>query len=333
MNRDFSGKTVVVTGASAGTGRAIVRAFAGRGANVGLLARGAEGLQAAAREVEALGARAIWVPTDVADPDQVERAAEAVERELGPIDVWVNNAMVSTFGPYHAITPAEFRRVTEVTYLGQVYGTGAALARMRPRNKGTIILVGSALAYRGIPLQSAYCGAKHAIHGFFETLRTELLQEGSGVRVGMVQLPAMNTPQFAWVKNYMDRKPKPMGTVYQPEVGAEAVVEMVRTGAREIFVGLSTVEAVVGNKIFPRFMDHVLAHTGFEGQLTDTPENPGRPDNLWEPVPGDFGAQGDFGVEAKEHTFTQWVRSHRGFTTLAASLGLALAAALIGEHR
>lgn len=328
MKTDFWEKTVVVTGGTAGTGRAIARAFAGLGAHIGLLARGEQGLRATAEELRGMGVRVVAISTDVADSDQVEHAAAEIEKELGPIAVWVNNAMVSAFGPYRRITPAEFRRITEVTYLGQVYGTGAALRRMQPRGEGSIILIGSALAYRGIPLQSAYCGAKHAIHGFFETLRTELLQENSGVHLGMVQLPAMNTPQFGWVKNYMSRKPKPMGVVYQPEVAAEAVIEVVRTKARERFVGYSTVEAIWGNKLFPGLMDEYLAHTGFGGQLTETPEDSGRPDNLWAPVEGDFGAHGTFGSRAKSHTLTQWILAHKRLS-LAAVLGIFGAVSLL----
>jgi len=327
MKKDFLGRTVVVTGGSAGTGLAIAYAFARRGASIGLLARGKDRLEAAAGNLRALGTRVTAVSADVADPEQLERAASQIENELGPISVWVNNAMVSAFGPYQKLSAAEYKRVTEVTYLGQVYGTGAALRRMQPRGEGSIVLIGSALAYRGIPLQSAYCGAKHAIHGFFETLRAELIEANSGVHLAMVQLPAMNTPQFEWVKNYMSRKPRPMGTVYQPEVAAEAVVDVVRTKSRERIVGASTLEAIWGNKLFPGLMDQYLAITGYEGQLTSEAEEPGRPDNLWEPVAGDYGIHGTFGAEAKQRTFTQWMSSHKRLG-LAASLGLLVAASV-----
>jgi short-subunit dehydrogenase len=327
MKRDFVGRTVVVTGGSAGTGLAIAHAFARRGAGIGLVARGQDRLEAAARDLRSRGTRVAAVRADVADPEQLEHAASEIENELGPISVWINNAMVSAFGPYQKLSAAEYRRVTEVTYLGQVYGTGVALKRMQPRGEGSIVLIGSALAYRGIPLQSAYCGAKHAIHGFFETLRAELIEANSGVHLAMVQLPAMNTPQFEWVKNYMSRKPRPMGTVYQPEVAAEAVVDVVRTKSRERIVGASTLEAIWGNKLFPGLMDQYLAITGYEGQLTSEAEEPGRPDNLWEPVPGAYGIHGTFGAEAKQRTFTQWMSSHKRLG-LAASLGLLVVASV-----
>src|SRR5213596_2251670 len=237
-------QVVVVTGASAGVGRATVRAFERQNADVGLLARGCDGLEAARAEVEALGGRALVLPTDVADADQVERAADRVERELGPIDVWVNNAMVSVFSPVKALRADEVKRVTEVTYLGVVYGTLAALKRMLPRDRGVIVQVGSALAYRGIPLQAAYCGAKHAIQGFTESLRCELLHDKSNVRVTMVQLPAMNTPQFSWVKSRLPRKPQPVPPIYQPEIAAEAIIYAAYRNRREMEVGMPTVVAV-----------------------------------------------------------------------------------------
>src|SRR5947207_4278946 len=242
-------QVVVVTGASAGVGRATVRAFAQRGADVGLLARGVDGLEAARREVEAAGGRAIAIPTDVADADRVEAAADRIERELGPIDVWVNNAMVSVFSPVKELTPDEVHRVTEVTYLGVVYGTLAALKRMLPRDRGSIVQVGSALAYRGIPLQAAYCGAKHAIQGFTESLRSELLHDKSNVRVTMVQLPAINTPQFSWVKSRLPREPQPVPPIYAPEIAADAIVWAARHRRREMSVGAPTVAAIWGNKV------------------------------------------------------------------------------------
>src|SRR5437868_2802045 len=248
-------QVVVITGASAGVGRATVREFARHGAHVGLLARGVDGLEQARREVEEAGGRALVLPTDVADAEAVEAAAAAVEAELGPIDVWVNNAMASVFSPVKLMTAAEFKRVTEVTYLGVVYGTLAALKRMLPRDRGVIVQVGSALAYRGIPLQSAYCAAKHAIQGFVDSLRCELLHDKSNVRVTMVQLPAMNTPQFSRIKSRLPRKPQPVPPIYQPEVGAEAILFAAHNDRREMYVGYPTVEAIVGDKIAQGFAD------------------------------------------------------------------------------
>src|ERR671937_2631927 len=245
-------EVVVITGASAGVGRATAREFARRGARVGLIARGRDGLEGARREVERLGGRALVLPLDVADHEAVERAAEAVETELGPIDVWVNNAMLSVFSPVKEMRPEEYRRVTDVTYLGYVYGTLAALRRMLPRDRGVIIQVGSALAYRGIPLQSAYCGAKHAIQGFMDSLRCELLHDGSNVKITMVQLPALNTPQFAWVKSRLPRRPQPVPPIYQPEVAASAIVRAAEHADREVWVGGSTAVAIAGNRIAPR---------------------------------------------------------------------------------
>jgi NAD(P)-dependent dehydrogenase (short-subunit alcohol dehydrogenase family) len=298
---------VVVTGASAGVGRAAVRAFAARGADIGLLARGSEGLEAARREVEAAGRRAIVVPTDVADAAAVEAAAERVERELGPIDVWVNNAMVSVFSPVRQLQPDEVKRVTEVTYLGVVYGTMAALRRMRPRDRGAIVQVGSALAYRGIPLQAAYCGAKHAIQGFTESLRCELLHDGSRVHVSMVQLPAMNTPQFDWVKSRLPRRPQPVPPIYEPEVAADAIVWAAAHRRREISVGGSTAVAIWGNKFASTLGDRYLARTGFDAQQTDEPADPERPDNLWHPLPGDRGAHGRFAARSWTSSPQTWI--------------------------
>lgn len=318
MKKDFLGKTVVVTGASAGLGRAIVREFAKHGANIGLLARGKEGLQATKEEVESFGGKALAIPTDVGNADEVEKAAQQIEEQLGPIDIWINNAMVSVFGPFKKIEADEFRKVTEVTYLGQVYGTAAALKRMLPRNKGSVILVGSALAYRGIPLQSAYCGAKHGIHGFFESLRSELIKDNSNVHLGMVQMPAMNTPQFGWVKSYLKNKPKPMGIIYQPEVGARAVLQMARNHEREIYVGYPTVKTIIGNKLVPGYVDNYLARTGFDGQQTDEPDDTKRKNNLWEPVPGDPGAHGMFDEQAMDISPESWVATHKKVLALSA---------------
>src|ERR671935_451282 len=296
-------RVVVVTGASAGVGRAVVRAFASRGASIGLLARGEAGLQAAASEVIHAGRRAVAIPTDVGDPEQVESAAARVEAELGPIDVWVNNAMVSVFSPFKEMETSEFRRVTEVTYLGVVYGTRSALQRMLPRNRGVIVQVGSALAYRGIPLQSAYCGAKHAIQGFTDSLRTELMHEGSHVRVSMVQLPALNTPQFDWVRSLMPRRAQPVPPIYQPEVAARAIVWASEHGRKEVFVGGSTVATIWGDKLASGLLDRYLARTGFDSQQTQEPEDPARPNNLFGPVEEDAGAHGRFDDRAHGRSF------------------------------
>lgn len=300
---------VVITGASAGVGRAAVRAFAREGAHIGLLARGQDGLEAARREVEEKGGKAVVMPTDVADAEQVEQAAAAVEEQLGPIDIWVNNAMASVFSPFKEMKADEFKRVTEVTYLGVVYGTMAALKRMLPRNRGSIVQVGSALAYRGIPLQSAYCGAKHAIQGFTESLRCELIHDGSDIELSMVQLPAMNTPQFGWVKSRLPRKAQPVPPIYQPEVAADAIVWAARHKRRELQVGMTTVTVVLGNKLFPGWGDKYLGKTGYDSQMTDEPEDPNRPDNLWSPVPGDHGAHGTFDERASDSHIHLWINT------------------------
>lgn len=320
MEKEFKGKTVVITGASAGLGRAIAREFAKHGANIGLIARGVDGLNAAKKEVEDLGGEALAVLADVSHANEVENAARKIEEHFGKIDVWINNAMVSVFAPFEKIEAKDFERVTDVTYLGQVYGTAAALKRMKPRNKGTIILVGSALAYRGIPLQSAYCGAKHAIHGFFESLRSELIHEKSKIKLCMVQLPAMNTTQFEFVKSYLPNKPKPMGKIYEPEVAARAIVDVAKNFERELYVGYPTVKTILGNKVAPGYLDKYLAETGFDGQQTDEPESPDRKNNLYEPLPGDHGAHGDFDAEATNTSAETWMATHK-----ISSLGLAAA--------
>lgn len=320
METDFQNKTVVITGASAGLGRAMAREFAKHGANIGLIARGIDGLNAAKKEVEDLGSEALIVPADVSHANEVENAARKIEEHFGKIDIWINNAMVSVFAPFEKIEAKDFERVTDVTYLGQVYGTAAALKRMKPRNKGTIILVGSALAYRGIPLQSAYCGAKHAIHGFFESLRSELIHEKSKIKLCMVQLPAMNTTQFEFVKSYLPNKPKPMGKIYEPEVAARAIVDVAKNFERELYVGYPTVKTILGNKVAPGYLDKYLAETGFDGQQTDEPESPDRKDNLYEPLPGDHGAHGDFDAEATNTSAETWMATHK-----KSSLGLAAA--------
>jgi NAD(P)-dependent dehydrogenase (short-subunit alcohol dehydrogenase family) len=323
-------QVVVITGASAGVGRATARAFAERGARIGLLARGRDGLEGARRDVEAAGGTAIAIPTDVADAKQVESAADTVERELGPIDVWINNAMTSVFSPIAELLPDEIKRVTEVTYLGTVYGTMAALRRMRTRDRGVIVQVGTALAYRAIPLQSAYCAAKHAVRGFTESLRCELLHDKSHIRVAMVHLPALNTPHFSWVRSRLPRKPQPVPPIYQPEVAAEAIVWAADHERREIEVGLPTVVAVEGNKVMGGLMDRYLARTGYDSQQTAEPAEPGRPDNLWQPLPGDRGARGEFGERASSASPHLWMNTHRGW--LALGVGL-LAAACIGSSK
>jgi NAD(P)-dependent dehydrogenase (short-subunit alcohol dehydrogenase family) len=315
------GEVVVVTGASAGVGRAVVREFARSGASVGLIARGWDGLEGARREVEELGGRGLVLPLDVADADAVDRAAARVEEELGPIDVWVNDAMVSVFSPVREMTAADYRRVTEVTYLGYVHGTLAALRRMLPRDSGTIVQVGSALCYRGIPLQSAYCAAKHAIQGFTESLRCELIHDKSNVNVTMVHLPATNTPQFDWSRSRMPRKAQPVPPIYQPEVAARAIHHAAHHYRREWTVGLVTDIVLAGNAIAPGFGDWYLAKTGYDSQMTAEPEAPGRPDDLYDPLPGDRGAHGRFDDRAHASSEQWWLTRNRAWLVLG---GLAL---------
>src|SRR5438094_1411506 len=297
----YKPEVVVITGASAGVGRATARAFGRRRANVGLIARGRDGLDAAKREIEEGGGEAIVLPLDVSDHDAVERAAGEVEDAFGPIDIWINNAMLSVFWPIMKMTPDDYRRVTDVTYLGTVWGTLAALRRMKPRDRGAIVQVGSALAYRGIPLQSAYCAAKHAIQGFHDSLRSELIHDNSRVRVVMVNMPALNTPQFRWVKSRLPRKAQPVPPIFQPEVAAEAIVWAAYSGRREINVGWPTSKAVIGNNFLPGYGDGYLAEHGYEAQMIDEPEDPNRPDNLMAPLPGDAGAHGVFDDRAMAH--------------------------------
>jgi len=337
MNR--TAETVVITGASAGLGRAIAQEFGKSGAQVALIARGKEGLEAAAREAEASGGRALVLPGDVSSAETVEAAAESVEREFGKIDVWINNAMVSVFSPVNEMKAEEFRRVTDVTYLGTVHGTLAALKRMLPRDKGKIIQVGSALAYRSIPLQSAYCAAKHAIVGFTDSLRCELIHDRSKVSLTMVHMPALNTPQFDWVKSRLRHKAQPDPPIFEPEVGAKAVFWAAHHRRPEIYVGGSTVEAIVGNKIAPRLLDRYLGRTGYESQQTSEPEDEHRRDNLWDPVDSkqDHGAHGRFDRSAHGHSVQLWADLRRSWIALgvgasALTLGLLLSASKDGRQ-
>jgi NAD(P)-dependent dehydrogenase (short-subunit alcohol dehydrogenase family) len=304
-------EVVVITGGSAGVGRATAKEFARHGARVAVLARGREGLEGACRDIEQLGGKPLPLETDVADPARVEAAAQEVEAQLGPIDIWINNAMTSVFGRFEDVSPEDFRRVTEVTYLGSVYGTMAALKRMHPRNRGVVVQVGSALAYRSIPLQSAYCGAKHAIHGFTDSIRSELLAAKSKVHLTMVQLPGVNTPQFDWCKNQLPNRARPMGPPYQPEVPARAIYWAAHQRRREVFVGITAAEAIIGNKIIPGILDKYLAKTAIQGQQTSQPKDPNAPFNLWEPVPGDHGAHGRFDAIARTWSPELWLTTHR----------------------
>ena len=326
-----SSQTIVLTGASAGVGRATAREFAKRGARIALVARNEDALHAAAEEVTRGGGTPLVIPADVADAQQVEAAAERAEAELGPIDVWVNDAMASVFARVWEIDPAEFERVTQVTYLGAVYGTMAALKRMRPRERGAIVQVGSALAYRGIPLQSAYCGSKHGIKGFTESLRTELMAEKSGVHVTMVHLPGLNTTQFGLVRTRLPRTPRPVAPVYQPEIAARAIVHAAdHPDRRAYWVGGSTALAIVGNRIAPWFADWYLAKTAIKGQQTDhtADEHRKHTDYLFEPVPGDHGSHGSFDDEAKRHSPQALLSRHRG-AAAAGAAGLAAGAAAV----
>jgi NAD(P)-dependent dehydrogenase (short-subunit alcohol dehydrogenase family) len=334
-------QTVVVTGASAGIGRATARLFAERGACVGLIARGQAGLDGAVRDVEDAGGKALAISADVADYKQVTDAARQIEETLGPIDVWVNVAFTSVFGPFAEMTAEEFQRVTEVSYLGFVYGTMAALSRMRPRGQGTIVQVGSALGSRSIPLQSAYCGAKHAVNGFTSALRCELLHEKSGVHLTVVQMPAVNTPQFSWVRSRLPNHPQPVPPIYQPEVAARAVVFAADHPRRkQYWVGASTAATILANRLAPAVLDRYLARTGYDSQQTSEAAKPGRPDNLVHPVDAgnghDYGAHGVFDDRSHDRSLQLWLSQHArvssGLLAGAAAAGTFLAARL-GRHR
>jgi len=339
MNNPNRGKVVVVTGATAGVGRAVVTEFARQGADIGLIARGQERLEATKREVEEFGVKALVLPADVANAEQVEAAAERVEQELGPIDIWVNDAMTTIFAPFLEITADEFKRATEVTYLGQVYGTMAALKRMHSRNRGTIVQVGSALAYRSIPLQSPYCGAKHAIVGFTDAIRSELIHDGSSVHITAVMLPAMNTPQFSWCRTRLPRHPQPVPPIFQPEVAARAIVWAASHKQREVYVGWPTVEAIYAQDIAPSFADHYLAKHAFDGQQTSEAVSPNRPDNLFESVQGEYAAHGIFDDRAKDFSVQSYMNrksisltSHRSLVVLAGMALTGLFLATLRKH-
>ena len=323
---DREAGVVVITGASSGVGRATAIAFARGGFNVGLIARGRDGLEGAKRDVEAAGSRALVLPLDVADAQAVSEAADRVIAQWGKIDVWVNDAMATIFSPVHEIEPDEFRRVTEVTYLGQVYGTMAALKHMRQRNRGTIVQVGSALSYRAIPLQSAYCGAKFAIRGFTDALRSELEHDRSNVRLTMVQLPAVNTPQFDWARSRMPKRLQPVPPIYQPEAIARQIVRAARAAPRELWIGRSALKAIIGTLLLPRLGDRILANEGYSGQMTPEPARQGRPDNLFKPVPGDPGAHGRFNARAHRQVIgfnPRWLRVGAALVLLGAVAGAA----------
>ncbi|MGD9734608.1 MAG: SDR family oxidoreductase [Solirubrobacterales bacterium] len=325
------GKVVVVTGAGAGVGRAVARRFGADGCRVALLARGEEALAAARREVEAAGGSALAIPTDVSDPGAVAAAADRAEAELGPIDIWVNDAMTTVFSFFEDIEPEEFRRATDVTYHGTVWGTREALKRMRPRGRGTIVLVGSAMAYQGIPLQSPYCGAKHAIKGFFDSVRCELRNQGSKVHVTMVQLPGLNTPQFDHCRSKLPRHPQPVPPVYQPEVAADAVHFAAHRRRRQVYVGVPTVYTVLGGKLAPWLAELYLARTAVEEQQTEEPpDDQNQEGNLFEPPGGDRGARGRFSGKAHDHSVQWWLSRHRAAAAIAAGASLALGGLALG---
>jgi NADP-dependent 3-hydroxy acid dehydrogenase YdfG len=319
MPRSISKQVVVVTGASSGVGRAIARAFGAAGAKVGLIARGLDGLEACAEEIRQAGGEALVLPADVSDAEAVREAARAVVQKWGRIDTWMNDAMVSVFSPATQMAPDEFRRVMEVNYLGTVHGTLAALESMRRAGEGVILQIGSALVYRSIPLQSAYCASKAAIRAFTDSLRCELLHDGSKVRLCMLQLPAVNTPQFDVVRTRLPRHPKPVPPIFQPEVIARAALHAAGHPAREIWVGWSAAKAILGQKFIGALLDRYLARIGYEAQQDERPVRPDRPDNLWAPLPGDRGAHGDFDAQARPRSAELWARVHRGKLAMAAA--------------
>jgi NADP-dependent 3-hydroxy acid dehydrogenase YdfG len=324
-------KVVVVTGASAGVGRAVVHRFAQAGWRIGLIARDPESLEEVRREVEELGGEALVTPADVADSNAVFDASDQIANRFGGIDVWINDAMLTVFSPVSKITPEEFRRVTEVTYLGFVHGTMAALRHMRPVDRGTIIQIGSALAYRGIPLQAAYCGAKHAIRGFTDSLRTELIHEGSDIKLSMIELPAVNTPQFQWARTHMPNQPRPVAPVVQPEVIARAVFHAVQSPRREYWIGLSTLQVILGNMVLPKFLDRYLARFAFEAQETKEPVSVGRPDNLMAPVRSLHSTRGRFDGEAQNEAIVVSGPAARLAPVLLGAVVCAAAGALLAR--
>ena len=326
-------KIVVITGAGAGVGRATATEFARNGCDVALLSRDPARLEEAASELSRFGGRTLTIPTDVADAKAVDTAAERVERELGPIDVWVNVAMATVFAPVHKLTAEEFQRGTAVTYLGQVHGTMAALRYMRPRNRGSIVCVGSALAYRSVPLQSIYCGAKFAIRGFLDALRSELYHDKIDITLTEVDLPAINTPQFDWARNKMGRKAQPVPPIYQPEVAARAIYFGAFHPRRQIWVGLPTIKAILANRIAPGLLDHYLAKSGYTGQLTDQPSDPNAPGNLFEPVAGPYGAHGRFDGRARTASWEMFTSRHRDAVRVGVLAGLAAGVYLLAKRK
>ena len=322
--KQLRGKVVVITGASAGVGRATALLFARNGAKIGLIARGEDALKVTRHEIEVAGGTALVCVADVVDADALDAAAELIEQQLGPIDVWINNAMVTVFAPVAEMTAEEFRRVTETTYLGGVHGTMAALKRMRPRDRGVIVQVSSALAYRSIPLQSAYCGAKHALMGFLDSLRCELIHEGSGIHLTAVHMPALNTPQFGWARNKMPNKPQPVPPIYQPEVAAEAIWFAATHRRRAVSVGASTWLALLGQWLSPLLMDRYLGRTAVEGQQTSEPDSGNRADNLAAPIANQHATHGTFGASALRRSPALWMDMHREpllLGTLAVAVG------------
>ena len=333
MEENNKREVVVITGASAGVGRATAREFARRKARIGLLARGKERLEDACVEVESLGGTAMALPADVANAENIEAAADSVEEKFGPIDIWVNNAMTTVFSPFKEITPTEFKRATEVTYLGVVYGTMAALRRMLPRDHGCIVEVGSALAFRSIPLQSIYCGAKHAIRGFVNSLHSELLHDKSNVCLTMVHLPAINTPQFEWCKTRLPNHPQPVPPIFQPELASKAIVWAAHHNRRDIYVGGSTIKAVWANKVAPSILDHYLVVTNYSAQQAPEAVEPNRTNNLFEPVPGRQKSHGSFDSKARRRSLQFWVTTHRSWIGLAGSAVLCLGLWALKKNR